>query len=255
MGQYYKLVNLDRKEFLNPHDWGDGVKLMEFGCSGNGTLAVLAGLLAFDAQQRGPWAGSRLVITGDYADEGRFVPAEFAHTNLYSYVDGVEPPEGEEGASSAPFDELKDAALAQLRGLGIELCLRKPWNNSREASPHPALTGEATYDQPEDLFDAFGLLTSEALVRVIEGITRELRVTNVRSPFAWDSVTDAVLDIDIATGRATALRVRFQPREQTSPARVRTLAFPATVASVRAWLEVPDDTLPQLTDGTPVRLA
>ena len=31
MGQYYVIANLDKKEFLNPHKFGDGVKLMEFG--------------------------------------------------------------------------------------------------------------------------------------------------------------------------------------------------------------------------------
>ena len=78
MGQYYKVVNLDKKEWLNPHQLGDGLKLMEFGQSTNGTMTALAILLANsngrgggDFKQESPligsWAGNRIVIAGDYA--------------------------------------------------------------------------------------------------------------------------------------------------------------------------------------------
>jgi hypothetical protein len=93
MGQYYKIVNLDKREYLHPHKCGDGLKLMEFGLSGDGTMACLAILLA-DGNGRGggdldsnhpiigSWAGDRIVITGDYADEGKFVDTPDA--NLYA---------------------------------------------------------------------------------------------------------------------------------------------------------------------------
>ena len=83
MGQYYLIVNLDKQQFLHPHKCGDGLKLLEFGCSANGTLTALAILLA-DGNNRGggdlrshnaiigSWAGDRIVIAGDYADEGKF---------------------------------------------------------------------------------------------------------------------------------------------------------------------------------------
>ena len=83
MGQYYLIVNFDKKQFLHPHKCGDGLKLLEFGCSANGTLTALAVLLA-DGNNRGSgdlrsdhpvigsWAGDRIVIAGDYADEGKF---------------------------------------------------------------------------------------------------------------------------------------------------------------------------------------
>lgn len=79
MGQYYKVVNLDKKEYLHPHKFKDGLKLLEFGCSGSGTMTGLAVLLS-DGNGRGSgdlhsekpiigsWAGDRIVITGDYAD-------------------------------------------------------------------------------------------------------------------------------------------------------------------------------------------
>lgn len=85
MGQYYITVNLDKKQYLFPHKFDDGLKLMEFGCSSMGTMTGLAILLA-DGNGRGggdlhsedpivgSWAGDRIVITGDYADPGKFLP-------------------------------------------------------------------------------------------------------------------------------------------------------------------------------------
>lgn len=83
MGQYYYVVNLDKKQYLHPHRFGDGSKLLEFGDSMGGTMTALAILLA-DGNNRGggdlhsenpiigSWAGDRIVIAGDYADGGKF---------------------------------------------------------------------------------------------------------------------------------------------------------------------------------------
>ena len=38
MGQYYTIVNIDKKEFITPSKFGDGLKLLEFGSSANGTI-------------------------------------------------------------------------------------------------------------------------------------------------------------------------------------------------------------------------
>ena len=84
MGQYYKIVNIKKKQYITPHTFGDGSKLMEFSMSANGVLAGLAILLA-DGNGRGggdlhsendivgSWAGDNIVIAGDYADAGKFV--------------------------------------------------------------------------------------------------------------------------------------------------------------------------------------
>lgn len=89
MGQYYLIANIDKEEYLYSHIFGDGLKLLEFGLSGEGMMAGLAILLA-DGNGRGggdlnsddpligSWAGSRIVITGDYADEGKFLPKAVA---------------------------------------------------------------------------------------------------------------------------------------------------------------------------------
>lgn len=84
MGQYYKIVNIKKKQYIRPSTFGDGSKLMEFSMSANGILAGLAILLA-DGNGRGggdlnsnspivgSWAGDNIVIAGDYADNGKFV--------------------------------------------------------------------------------------------------------------------------------------------------------------------------------------
>jgi hypothetical protein len=84
MGQYYKIVNIKKKQYITPHTFGDGNKLMEFSMSASGVLAGLAILLA-DGNGRGggdlhsendiigSWAGDNIVVAGDYADAGKFV--------------------------------------------------------------------------------------------------------------------------------------------------------------------------------------
>lgn len=93
MGQYYKIVNIKKKQYISPHTFGDGSKLMEFSMSANGVLAGLAILLA-DGNGRGggdlhsendivgSWAGDNIVVAGDYADEGKFVKE--VDRNLYN---------------------------------------------------------------------------------------------------------------------------------------------------------------------------
>jgi hypothetical protein len=93
MGQYYKIVNVKKKQYISPYTFGDGSKLMEFSMSANGVLAGLAILLS-DGNGRGggdlnsnnsivgSWSGDNIVIAGDYADEGKFVKE--TDRNLYA---------------------------------------------------------------------------------------------------------------------------------------------------------------------------
>ncbi len=46
MGQYYGIYNLNKKEYMNPHKFDDGAKLLEFACSQDGILTPLTILLA-----------------------------------------------------------------------------------------------------------------------------------------------------------------------------------------------------------------
>lgn len=96
MGQYHRIVNLDKREFLHPHKFGDGLKLMEFGHSSSGTLLGLTVLLAAackgggrgggdihaDSPLVGSWAGDRIAIVGDYS-EATDLPHEYDAEYLY----------------------------------------------------------------------------------------------------------------------------------------------------------------------------
>ena len=80
MGQYFMPVNYDKKQFLHPHKFGDGLKATEF-IGGRGTMSALGFLLAspldqsgdfsmpndmqmpYDSEQlAGSWAGDRIEI-------------------------------------------------------------------------------------------------------------------------------------------------------------------------------------------------
>lgn len=112
MGQYYRIVNLDKREYIEPWTFGDGAKLMEFGASMCGAMTGLAVLLA-DGNGRGggdleserpiigSWAGDRIVIVGDYVDPGKWMAtygftkdellatAQKAYTKNYQAADHV----------------------------------------------------------------------------------------------------------------------------------------------------------------------
>lgn len=82
MGQYFMIVNLDKREFLHPHKLGMGLKLWEI-CANHGA-GVIAYLLRKsdeggggdqndeNAKWAGHWAGDRLVVIGDYDSSGLY---------------------------------------------------------------------------------------------------------------------------------------------------------------------------------------
>lgn len=80
MGQYYLMVNLDKKQYMRPHAFDSGAKLMELSSGTEGPMRSAGAMLRVGK----PWFGDRLVLAGDYADEGRFLPADKSTRNLYS---------------------------------------------------------------------------------------------------------------------------------------------------------------------------
>jgi hypothetical protein len=92
MGQYYMVVNLDKKQYIRPHAFDDGAKLLEFGCSAGSTMTALALLLSSgngrgggdhpsSAPPIGSWAGDRIVVAGDCGDKSLFT--DDPDRNLY----------------------------------------------------------------------------------------------------------------------------------------------------------------------------
>ena len=89
MSQYHFVFNLDKHEFINPHELGDGLTLREFGMWSGGTMTALAVLLAvsdgrgngdFDLEDPlvGSWGGDRIAIVGDMALPGDLPPEDMA---------------------------------------------------------------------------------------------------------------------------------------------------------------------------------
>jgi hypothetical protein len=86
VGQYHLIVNLDKRQYLEPHAFGEGAKLLEFGNASQGMLTALSVLLArdngkgggdlyppedaSDVELIGSWAGDRILIAGDYGEPG-----------------------------------------------------------------------------------------------------------------------------------------------------------------------------------------
>lgn len=74
MGQYYKPISIDKKEYLYTHDfktkgyekesWGVGLKLMEHSYIGNQVMNAVEYLLS----PEGSWYKTRIVWAGDYAE-------------------------------------------------------------------------------------------------------------------------------------------------------------------------------------------
>jgi hypothetical protein len=78
MGQYHKLYNIDKKEYVHAHRLDCGLKLMEQ-CGFKKSTATALWLMLASSNGRGggdatehplvgSWAGDRIVIQGDYAE-------------------------------------------------------------------------------------------------------------------------------------------------------------------------------------------
>jgi hypothetical protein len=95
MGQYHKVYNVSKREFIHPHRIDNGLKLMEQVGHERSTATALFLLLANsngrgggDARPHdliGHWAGDRILIQGDYAEKGD--PAYKSPKTLDAYTD------------------------------------------------------------------------------------------------------------------------------------------------------------------------
>ena len=94
MGQYHKLVNLDKQEVVHPHMLGLGLKQWEQTGFKGGTLADAIYLLTMTSVARGGgdweetnisgrWAGDRVVVLGDYTEDSD-LPSVPNAGNLYA---------------------------------------------------------------------------------------------------------------------------------------------------------------------------
>lgn len=84
MGQYFLIVNLDKKEFIHPSRAGMGSKLWEIAVNNGGIFPLLlrksseggGGDIMKPFWSAGRWAGNRVVVVGDYDKSGLYDKAQ-----------------------------------------------------------------------------------------------------------------------------------------------------------------------------------
>src|ERR1035437_6782691 len=124
MGQYHYLINLDKKQFVYPHQIGNGLKLKEQVGWEYSTATVLVMLLAASSRDGGrgggdfhaehplvgSWAGDRVSFVGDYA-EAEDIPGSDA-PRIYEVCSG----EAKTGGDQQLDGWVNVSAGASLRG-------------------------------------------------------------------------------------------------------------------------------------------
>jgi len=110
MGQSYVIANLDKKEFVDPHNLGDGSKLQEFAFRDHGSTNVAIALLLAKRStfsgtdleslggRAGSWCGNRIAIVGLYDD-----PLPGRKENLFEVITGT----GSEGYANISIEVVK----------------------------------------------------------------------------------------------------------------------------------------------------
>lgn len=82
MGQNFKVINLDKKEYLAPWDYGNNSEIMRHSWIGNGFVCAVEKLLSKNEK----WYQNRIVWAGDYMDNGLFLDKNIINKNLYNYA-------------------------------------------------------------------------------------------------------------------------------------------------------------------------
>lgn len=139
--QHHLIVNLDKRQYLEPHDFGDQATLTGFGNEAQGTLAALAVLLArdngfgagdlqlpdemSDRDLIGSWAGDRIAIVGDFApshaltesDAFVFFASEFGSLFAVQYPNRRPNPYQ---LAQAVFENISDRLISLLQIADVE---------------------------------------------------------------------------------------------------------------------------------------
>lgn len=126
MGQYHKVVNLTKREFIDQYQFGSGAKLLEQ--HGEGSVSSALHLLLACSSGRGGgdyqsdnydkktgegyvgrWAGDRIAIVGDYAEDGDLPKKDHAGA-IYGLCirDGekVKPSDDDPDAKLPPYKDI-----------------------------------------------------------------------------------------------------------------------------------------------------
>ena len=141
MGQYYRPTVLEKKEWLNSHDYNNGLKLTEHSWLENDFVNAVETLLV----KGGKWFKCRLVWAGDYADAEKGI-----NKNLYSLCEKKLNPKAKEDIEKHnedfPFIVNHDKKEFVDKSKGVEDS--EGW----KIHPLPLLTCEGNGDGNGDFF-------------------------------------------------------------------------------------------------------
>jgi hypothetical protein len=95
MGQYFYIINTDKKEYIDPDNMNSGLKLWEI-CNNIGANSLLIYLLRESEDESsagggigknaGRWARDRIVVVGDYAKSGLFHIAKETYKEISNSI-------------------------------------------------------------------------------------------------------------------------------------------------------------------------
>jgi len=88
MGQYFLLASISKREFVDPHKIGYGLKLWEW-CA-NRQCGVIPFLMAMGDDDggalRGRWAGDKVVLIGDYDESKLYNEVRETYTEISEWL-------------------------------------------------------------------------------------------------------------------------------------------------------------------------
>lgn len=164
MGQYHYLVNLDKREFIDPHELGCGLKLGEQ-FSAHGPASCLLFLLNCSIGRGGGdihpeyhpktvrpyigrWVGDRVCWVGDYTEKGD-IPGYDGAEFIYSLCNlGQTPAKGREKERTESVDWYKD------RAKGLRESAETEEDPKRKAQ---LIEGAEDYERKAETYAAFNL--------------------------------------------------------------------------------------------------
>ena len=126
MGQYWKPVNLTKREFINPHKLGTGIKLLELASSPDLAAALVILLAAMPVRRGGGdfqsnpfigrWAGDKVVFVGDYSVDEDMPNSPIPFGQVYQLTYGND----SEGGKQKAFTDVTDDVLEIMQSEGLK---------------------------------------------------------------------------------------------------------------------------------------
>jgi len=127
---YHLIVNIDKGEYLDPHAFGEGRHLREFGRTQSLVAAALVWLLSRSNGQGGGdvpahilvgrWAGDRVVVVGEKCPAGIYLPDNWLTTWRQTQ------PQGSEFAGKPNLYQYAQACCLDISPLAVKMLAKEP---------------------------------------------------------------------------------------------------------------------------------